>query len=82
MNPFVQTGQTAALPLAPPLEAGMGGLFASIALVYLLGYVNLVDATDAYETLERSLIALLLPLLVVFVATLVDRTLTILLPAP
>jgi hypothetical protein len=78
MSPLTPAGPVAALPIVSPLDAGLGGLFASIGLVYLLGYLNLLDAADASETLERTLIALLLPLFLVFAGIVVDRSLAIL----
>lgn len=83
MAPIVSAiGQASALPIVSPLEAGLGGLFASIGLVYLLGYLNLLDAADGNESLRRTLIALLLPLFLVFAGVVVDRSLAILSAGP
>lgn len=70
--------QVSALPIVPPLEAGLGGLVAAVALIYLLGYIDIVSATDAPASLRRTLIAVALPLFLVFVSVVLVRSLSIL----
>ncbi|EMA44801.1 hypothetical protein [Halococcus saccharolyticus] len=58
---------------------GIGSLFAAVALVFLLGYLDLYNATKSTDVRHRrTLIATVLPLLVVFLAVVLVQSMRVL----
>ncbi|MFC7081406.1 hypothetical protein [Halorussus caseinilyticus] len=58
---------SAATTPSVPVGLASGGIFAAVALVIVLVYVDLLDASDIeHEGLRRLLVATILPLLLTF----------------
>lgn len=64
--------------LLSPVGAGIGGIFVAAALIYLLAYLDLLDAVDADARMRGALVATIIPLFIVFVGIVAYRTLALL----
>lgn len=68
-----------ALSLLSPVGLGVGGVFVAAALIYLLAYLDLLNASEAeHRALRRMLVATIIPLSVAFAGVVVFRTLALL----
>lgn len=62
-----------------PVGAGVGGIFVAATLIWLLAYLDLLDASDLQsDRLRQTLAATIVPLFVVFVGIVAFQTMTIL----
>lgn len=61
-----------------PVGAGIGGIFVAAALIYLLAYLDLLDAVDSDTRIRGALIATIIPLFIVFMGIVGYRTLALL----
>lgn len=61
--------------LTLPVGLGIGGVFVTAAVILLLAYFDVLNATeDADESIRTTLLASIIPLAIVFVGVLVFRT--------
>lgn len=62
--------------LLSPVGLGVGGIFVAAALIYLLAYLDLVDAVEEdMAAIRRVLLAAIIPLIVVFAGIVTYHTL-------
>lgn len=62
--------------LTLPVGLGIGGVFVTAAVILLLAYFDVLNATeDADESIRMTLVASIVPLAIVFVGVVVFRTL-------
>lgn len=69
------SASVSAISLVSSVGLGLGGIFVAGALVYLFSYFDLLDqgATDTHE-LQRTVLATIIPLTVVFAGILLFKT--------
>lgn len=61
--------------LTLPVGLGIGGVFVTAAVILLLAYFDVLNATeDADESIRMTLVASIVPLAIVFVSVVVFRT--------
>lgn len=61
--------------LTLPVGLGIGGVFVTAAVILLLAYFDVLNATeDADESIRMTLVASIVPLAIVFVGVVVFRT--------
>lgn len=78
----IVSGSSAGIPSISVVGMGVGSLFASVGLVFLLGYLDLYDAAERDdERQRRTIVAAILPLVVVFAAIVLFQALRVLNPA-
>lgn len=62
-----------------PVGAGIGGVFVAAALIWLLAYLDLLDASELQsDRFRQTLAATIIPLFVVFVGIVTFRTMALL----
>lgn len=65
--------------LLSPVGVGVGGIFVAGALVLLLAYLNLLDASErSLDGVRRTVLTAVVPLLVTFAGVVLFRTMQIL----
>lgn len=67
-----------ATSLLSPVGAGVGGIFVAAALIYLLAYLDLLDAVDVDPPVRTAIVSAIIPLFVVFAGIVTFRTLALL----
>lgn len=61
-----------------PVGAGVGGIFVAAALIYLLAYLDLLDAVEVETSIRGALVAAIIPLFIVFAGIVAFRTMALL----
>lgn len=67
-----------ATSLLSPVGAGVGGIFVAAALIYLLAYLDLLDAVEVEAPVRTALVSAIIPLFIVFAGIVAFRTLALL----
>jgi hypothetical protein len=67
---IVVNGETSGFTATAPTGAGIGSVFAVVALVYVLVYFDLADAAEV-RFVKRMILASILPLSIVFLSILI-----------
>lgn len=75
---LVSSASSTAISLLSPVGVGVGGMFVSAALVVLLGYLDLFDASGREsQRMRQTLVATIVPLAVVFTGVVVYQSLQV-----
>lgn len=75
---IVVAGEATGLSATSQVGAAIGGVFATVALIYALAYLDLVDAAEPdYGHIQLLLISSIVPLAVVFVGIILFEVLQI-----
>lgn len=73
------SASTSVASLTSPVGLGIGGVFVAAALIVLLAYFDVVDATEEADTSVRTtVVAAFVPLVIAFVGVVAFHTLAIL----
>lgn len=76
---IVSGGSSTELSLLSSVGMGLGSLFAAVALVFLLGYLDLFTAASWRDRQQqKALVAGIIPLLVVFVGIVLFQAMLVL----
>lgn len=67
-----------ATSMLAPVGAGVGGIFVAAALIYLLAYLDLLDAVEGRTPSRGAVVATVIPLFVVFAGIVAFQTLALL----
>lgn len=71
-------GVSSATSLLSPVGVGVGGIFVAVALVALLAYLDLFDASEQEQSSVRSmLVATIIPLLLTFSGIVLFQSLSV-----
>lgn len=75
----IVSGSSSGISMVVPIGMGIGSLFASVALAFLLGYLDLFDAASREDRSQKmTLVATILPLTVTFAAVVLYQALQVL----
>ena len=75
----IVSGSSSDISMVVPVGMGIGSLFASVALAFLLGYLDLFDAASREDKSQKmTLVATILPLTVTFAAIVLYQAMQVL----